>query len=191
MTRAVVVPSAPLLLPAYAGRVDPAPELRSACLAAVGWLVEDAPRRVLALVPPADPANVARGVSTPLGRRVADELLHRSGFAGDVVEDGPVDGDTVVLVVADGSARRGEQAPGYLDDRAVAFDTSVGEALMLADSSALESLDIRLGAELLAQGVPALQRLGALDLPVDQVDLDYAGDPFGVQYWVVRWHCAS
>ncbi|MBD8868347.1 hypothetical protein IE331_01815 [Nocardioides sp. MJB4] len=189
MVKAVVVPSAPLLLAEYAAAGDPAPALTAACTGAVEWLVQRRPPLVHVLTSP--PTGEERANGAPdLGPRVAEHLLRRAGFAGEVVA-GARPGEQVetVLVVADGSARRGEKAPGHLDERSFAFDAAVEEALMLADSAALESLDVRLGAELLARGVPALQALGALDLPVEQVDLDYAGDPFGVQYWVVRWQC--
>ena len=45
--------------------------------------------------------------------------------AGDVeLADEP--GRVLVLVMADGSARRGEKAPGYLDERAFAYDRETG-----------------------------------------------------------------
>lgn len=191
MTRVAVVPSPPFLLPEYAGAHDAAPELRAACRDAIAWLVEERPPAVHVLVPPTDPANLGRGVADPLGLRVARVLLEEAGYAGRVVDGAAGAGHQAVLVVADGSARRSTEAPGYLDDRARGFDSSCEEALVVADHEALRSLDARLGEELWATGVPALQALGALELPVEQVDLDYADDPFGVQYWVVRWHCAS
>jgi len=98
-------------------------------------------------------------------------------------------------VVADGSARRGVRAPGHLDERAFAFDAAIDAALRQGDPGTLAVLDEPLGAQLLAAGVPAFRRLGRLvqgrleqGRPV-RAEVDYADDPFGVQYWVVRWEC--
>lgn len=159
-----VVPSAPALLPAYAGLTDPVADVRAAALEAVAWL--DGPVQVLA--------------ADDLGRRVGEHLLGRA----------PVDDAADLLVVADGSARRGEKAPGHLDERATGFDAAIDAALRQGDPAALVRLDEALGAELLARGVPAFRALGAQvgDRPV-RAQVDYADDPFGVQYWVVRWEC--
>ena len=174
--KAVVVPSAPVLLPEYAGLTDPVAEMRAAALAAVGWLTSSGPVRVL---------------GDDLGQRVGAHLLAVARGAGDPHADN-------LLVVADGSARRGEKAPGYLDERATGFDETVGAALRQGDPGALAVLDEDLGAQLLAGGVPALRALGSLVLdhlahrpdtgePRVQAQVDYDADPFGVQYWVVRW----
>lgn len=193
----VVVPSAPALLPSYAGQVDPVAEMRVAALDAVRWLGSRTAGRMVVLGAGPDPGNVERGVAEPLSMRVARLLLDRSGFAGravEVTQPGPLPslrpGDTL-LVVADGSARRGEKAPGHLDERAFGFDDAVEAALRTADTETLRGLDARLGADLLAAGVPALLALGALAGSRHQVEMTYADDPFGVQYWVVRWQCAS
>jgi hypothetical protein len=193
----VVVPSAPALLPAYAGQVDPVAGMRVAALDAVRLLVSRAPTRVVVLGAAADPANVARGLVEPLSSRVARVLLDHAGFHGPVVEafqPGPLPsllpGDAL-LVLADGTARRGEKAPGHIDERAFAFDDALEAALGSADTEALRGLDARLGVELLCAGVPALQALGALAGDRYQVEMSYADDPFGVKYWVVRWQCES
>jgi hypothetical protein len=160
--RVAVVPSPPALLPSYAGLTDPVADLRAAALAAVAWL--DGPVQLVA--------------ADDLGHRVGRHLLGRS----------PVDTADNLLVVADGSARRGEKAPGHLDERAFAFDAAIDTALRQGDPAALSGLDEDLGAQLLAAGVPALRQLGRLvgERPV-RAQVDYADDPFGVQYWVVRW----
>jgi len=56
----------------------------------------------------------------------------------------------------------------------------------------LAGLDERLGAELLADGIGGLRRVGRAltGSPVVASTL-YADDPFGVQYWVVTWECGS
>lgn len=184
--RVVVVPSAPMLLPAYAGLTDPVPDLRAAAVEAVRWLGADGPVRV---------------IGDDLGQRVGAHLL--ALVEGAV---GPGAGD--LLVVADGSARRGEKAPGHLDERAFGFDQAVGDALRQGDPAALAVLDEDLGAQLLARGVPAFRAMGSLVLGTltqgtstgeprvqgvqagarrVRVQVDYDADPFGVQYWVVRW----
>ena len=112
MSRVVLVPSTLLLLPEYAGQVDPVPELRSAVLEAVATL-GDGPVRVVAAGP--RPDNVARGVIEAAGVRIARRLLGREA----------VDGAAAVLVVANGSACRTEKAPGHLDERAEGFDATI------------------------------------------------------------------
>jgi len=88
------------------------------------------------------------------------------------------------LVVANGSAKRTEKAPGHFDERAEAFDEALGAALRAGD---LAGLDLSLADELWADvaGLDALAGLRATD-----VQVDYDDAPYGVQYWVVRWQCA-
>jgi hypothetical protein len=71
-----------------------------------------------------------------------------------------------LLIMADGSARRGPRAPGYLDERAAAFDAAVQEAVRDGDLDALLDIDPALARELLAAGRPAWQVLaGAMRGP--------------------------
>ncbi|WP_206065090.1 hypothetical protein [Nocardioides sp. JQ2195] len=192
---------------------------------AVHWLVATSPSRVVVLTAPADPANVARGVTSPLGERVARALLSAAGFAGVVVvpelgspsagspsagspSAGSPDAGSpsagsppvpeslellagdAVLVVGDGSARRGEKAPGHLDERAFDFDSSIEKALGSCSAAALADLSTVLGEELLAAGVPAFRVLGSLPgASAHSGVVDYSGDPLGVQYWIARWTC--
>lgn len=214
---AVVVPSSPLMISSV-GAADPLGDVRALAVDAVSWLTSTC-SSVVVLSAPADPANVARGVPTPLGERVARSLLSAAGFSGEVsfgwsnsprvseqgadsrwsssprYEGGqsrPLPTETGVLVVGDGSARRGEKAPGHLDERAFAFDESIEKALGDCDGTALRSLDTGLGAELLAAGTPAFIELGGLpDADRHTAVVDYADDPLGVQYWIVRWQCVS
>ncbi len=95
-----------------------------------------------------------------------------------------------LIVMGDASARRSERAPGYLDSRSQAFDLGVLAALQSGDGAALSALDPRLGEELLAAGVPAWRAAGAL-LEGSRYDsqVAYAGDPFGVGYFVAHWTC--
>lgn len=160
--RVVVVPGVLALLPSYRGIEDPVADLRAACLEAVRWLGPE-----------------PRVVASAQGARVAAYLL---GEVPSRPAPHPADG---VLVVGNGSAKRSERAPGYLDERAAAFDDDVRDAL-LTDASRLADLDRDLARELWAD-VDGLIRLGR-ELEVDpaSVRVDYDDDPYGVQYWVLR-----
>lgn len=156
MTRVVLVPGALALLPEYAGIEDPVVDLRVACLDAVRWLG-------------ADP----RVVATPQGGRVAAYLTSQ-------VATPSTDG---VLVVANGSAKRTEKAPGHLDERALPFDEALRASLT---AGRLGGLDQDLARELWAD-VESLVRLGQeIDVDPASVQVDYDDDPHGVQYWVMR-----
>ena len=199
--KVALVPGVLALLPAYAGRIDPVAELRAACVAAVEWLGED-----VAVV--ADPQGLrvaeALGVSPGLGdaRRQGSSLLdQRSGGLGGGFETvasatsstnvGATSSTNVgassVLVVANGSARRSEKAPGHLDERAAAYDAELEKALRAGDVGALRALDLGLAEELMVGNVAGFSRLGELLTPGLAPEVDYAEDPFGVQYWVMRW----
>jgi len=159
VTRAVLVPGVLALLPEYAALEDPVAELRAACLAAVGWLGAEV--TVLA---------------DDQGRRVAEHLLASSDRSGEV------DGASY-LVVGNGSARRSEKAPGHLDERAAPYDDRLRAALVAGHVS---GVDRGLGAELLAS-LDGIARLVAVLPPGCAATVDYDDDPFGVQYWVMRW----
>jgi hypothetical protein len=183
--RAVVLPPVPALLPEYAGRTDPVPELRAACREAVGWLVEERPDTVALVHDPVAPADAARGVTTPLGERVGRELLREASYEGAVGVGAR--GATHVLVLANGSARRGESAPGHLDERAFAFDDTVRAAVTSGDPGLLAGLDVSLGADLLAAGIAGLQELSQHVGDGCSTRLLHESEPFGVQYWVTTW----
>ena len=89
--------------------------------------------------------------------------------------------------------RRTEKAPGHLDERAAGFDDGVGDgAARPATRSALAGLDAALGDGAAGPSTPApAARSGELAAPGDGREVDYDDDPFGVQYWVVRWTCES
>jgi hypothetical protein len=96
--------------------------------------------------------------------------------------------DAALLVMGDGSARRGVTAPGYLDARAVPFDDAVVAALREGNATALASLDPLLGEALLAAGVPAWRAAGRLlSSRTYDAHLRYADDPYGVGYFVATW----
>jgi hypothetical protein len=159
--RVALVPGVLALLPEYAGIEDPVAELRAACLDAVAWLGPD-----------------VTVVADDQGSRVADHLLAVTARAAA--------GDPSYLVVGNGSAKRTEKAPGHLDDRAHGFDDALGAALRSGD---LTDVDLSLGGELWA-AVEGIERLREL-LHGEVATVDYDDDPFGVQYWVMRWECES
>lgn len=191
-TRVAFLPAAPVLLPEYAGLEDPVGALRAACVDAVTWLVKEAGDTVQVVAPPPDPANASRGVGVSVGTRLAAHLTAVAGFGGRVEAADGASLGSAVLVFGNGSARRGEKAPGHFDERASAFDETTLGALVRGEPAALAGLDDELGVELLADGIAGLRGLGRAlaGSPVAASTL-YADDPFGVQYWVVTWECGS
>jgi hypothetical protein len=94
-------------------------------------------------------------------------------------------GRVALLVMADGSARRGLKAPGYLDGRSTGFDAEVERAVRTGRLEALLSADPALAHELMATGRPAWQVLaGALRGRKVSSEVRYRDDPFGVAYLV-------
>jgi hypothetical protein len=172
VSRVALVPGTLALLPEYASLEDPVAELRASCRAAVGWLVEAGPVMVLA---------------DDQGRRVAEHLVHEAGGSTPPVgssEDLRA-ADAVVLAVGNGSARRTEKAPGHLDPRAAGFDAGLGRCLKEPRSDILGAIDRELAGELWASVDAIVELAGMPDLAL--VRVDYDDDPFGVQYWVIRW----
>ena len=112
-----------------------------------------------------------------LGRRVAEHLLAASTRLIP---------DRSYLIVGNGSARRTEKAPGHLDERAHDFDERLAAGLRRGDLSAV---DLSLATQLWAS-VDGIARLPDL-LHGETATVDYDDDPFGVQYWVMRWQCES
>ncbi|MET8178828.1 class III extradiol dioxygenase subunit B-like domain-containing protein [Streptomyces sp. NPDC005336] len=93
-----------------------------------------------------------------------------------------------LLVMGDGSACRTLKAPGYLDERAAAFDAEVARALGAADAGALVALDEELAYELKAAGRTPLQVLaGAAEGARLKGELRYDEAPYGVGYFVATW----
>jgi hypothetical protein len=95
-----------------------------------------------------------------------------------------------VLVIADGSACHGDDAPGRRDDRAAPFDAALADALAAGDPAALRTAaaDRALGRALLSSVDPltVLARLTE-ERPPLSADLLYAGAPLGVGYLVASW----
>jgi len=148
-----------------------------------------------------DPARPVLPAATGIGAYLLDQAGYRGPrLIWSVSEDEPASRcaglgaelasmgggqRTGLLVVGDGSARRGPRAPGYVDERAAAFDAAAEQAVRAGDLAALLDLDPALARELMATGRPAWQVLaGACPGPLRTVDMRYAGDPFGVFYLV-------
>jgi hypothetical protein len=158
-----------------------------------------------------DPPGGHPAAPLPLG--LGTRLLDQAGYAGPrlleaVGYDEPAAGCVALgeqiaasggrvglLIMADGSARRGPRAPGYLDERAAAFDAAVEDAVRDGDLDALLDIDPVLARELLAAGRPAWQVLagavreqsaGTAREQPPAAEILYSDDPFGVAY-LVAW----
>jgi aromatic ring-opening dioxygenase LigB subunit len=97
-------------------------------------------------------------------------------------------------MLADLSATRSLQAPGFYDDRAAKFDAEVVLALAQADAHSLERLDVDLGDQLMAAGVRSLKALGAMVRvekskgAVVAANIGFDAAPLGVGYVVANWN---
>jgi hypothetical protein len=163
----------------------------------------DADVRGPTAVPTTVPTTVpAAGPGLPLSLTIGGWLLTRAGghLAATGVEVGPAGdlppldagGRVGLLVLGDGSARRTESSPGYLDPRGTGFDAEVAAVLGGGDPDALAGLDLALGAELLAAGVPAWRAAGALLAGTCYAaELCYHAAPYGVGYFVACWERAG
>ncbi|MCY0930957.1 hypothetical protein OTB20_33155 [Streptomyces sp. H27-H1] len=142
----------------------------------------------------------------PTALAVGAWLLGRAGWGAAPVEGfgaGPLDtgrcleagrelaareARVALLVMGDGSACRSLKAPGYLDERAAAFDAEAARALGAADLPALAALDAGLAAELQAAGRAPWQVLaGAAEGAGLEGRLLYEDAPYGVGYFVAAW----
>ena len=82
-----------------------------------------------------------------------------------------------MLVVANGSARRGEKAPGYLDERAFGFDAAIGAALRGPDPAALGELDPCSARSCWRGTSTGLRALGGVLTPAHRATVDYERRP--------------
>jgi hypothetical protein len=153
-----------------------------------------------AFAPPLGSGDPAEGPWLPRPLGIGARLLDEGGYRGrrllqSVSEDEPVAAclelgaglraraDRVgLLVMADGSARRGPRAPGYLDPRAAGFDAAIEAAVRAGDPGALRDLDVDLARQLMAAGRPAWQVLAGAMPTRAAAEILYADDPFGVFY---------
>jgi hypothetical protein len=99
----------------------------------------------------------------------------------------PAVAPTTLLVMGDGSARRGASAPGYLDGRAAGFDARLVRALRSGTPEAL-LVDAELGDELLAAAPRAWSAARPLLAEVQyRAEVLYDAAPYGVGYFVATW----
>lgn len=194
----------PLLLPGMSGRQDVGAELRTASHEALRSVTRLRPESIVIVGGTTLAERERRAV--PLSIRVGHHLLTEVDYMGPVDQvivpsdaESVADrmgvaireraGRTALLVMGDGSARRDERAPGYLDNRAAAFDRTVEKALCTGDPQALRELDADLAGELMVAGLAAWRVLATAVAGngVPDADLLYADDPFGVMYFVATW----
>ena len=121
----------------------------------------------------ADRTPPGAGAALPLSLGVGRRLLDEAGWAGTTklvslpwdAADGELDTllgqlrdlagrsrSVALLLLGDGSTRRGDKAPGFLDPRAFPFDDAVAEALSDGDAPALRGLDMDLARDLMVGG---------------------------------------
>ncbi len=172
----------------------------------------------VALTVPLGPRLCAGQSVLPLSLTVGAWLLARAGWTGDrqgygVSAETPaavragygaelagLDERVALLVMGDGSARRGDQGPGSFDSRAQPFDAAVAAALGSGDADALAALDPAHAIELMVAGRASWQLLAGaatgkptwqlLAAPVPRswrAELRYAAAPYGVGYVVASW----
>lgn len=204
ITLAALCPATPLLARPLSGREAVLSDLRSACAAAVAWLLAPRPPVVVIVAPgtetaAVDPAGeldlaryapgLARGSDVPTGIGLGAMLLDEAGWDGPrrawtvagQAPELPLLDDAVLLTMGDGSAAR--LLSQREDERADEFDAAVEEALRHGD---LGSLDGKLADELAATGWPAWQVLAAAMGPGWSGDVLYSAAPLGVRYYVAR-----
>jgi hypothetical protein len=195
--KAAVVPMTPLLVRSESGLADPVDELREAAVDAVRELASGVDR-IVALCPvgiigaPAEywwPSG--RAGEGPLSAQLARHLVELAEVDVDldvvlVPELAAPPAAEALLVLGDGTARRGQAAPGFIDERSFPFDDLIADALEAGDADALSRLDQDLAAELLVTGRHTFAMLGAAMEPVE-ADLRWRDDPFGMSYFVASW----
>ena len=198
----VVVPGAPLLLPEYPGRDDAGAPLRAAATETLRRGLPGVEQVLVVCGTHRRPSTHRRA----LGLRVADVLVAEAGWRGPVngltvafdatpeeIADTArhvqgQDGQTLVVVVADGGARRGEKAPGHLDERTFAVDAAIVAAVGDGDPTPLLGLDAALCEDLMITGRAAWQVMAmAAAGGIWRGRVDLADDPFGVLYVVGAW----
>lgn len=218
MPSVVFCPSSPLLAAgALVGDVAEMETVRAETLAAVRRLADDAPARVVVLGSdaPQGPTDERAGgslaphgidvtaggpdVGLGLAHTVGAWLLDQAGWTGSrayvhELHASDLD-DAAVLVVADGSAKRTEGAPGHLDDRAEPFDATIAAALADGDADALGGIDFELADSLWCAGARAWRtvgdavsaRLHATDGAAGEARLHLDDAPLGVGWFVAEW----
>lgn len=97
---------------------------------------------------------------------------------------------TTLIVMGDGSAKRSEKAPGYVDSRAHGFDDDVSDIFERAELKRFTSLDSKLGEELWVSGIEPWHAVGswvaAKSSEWSLLDFQFS-DPYGVGYFVASY----
>ena len=212
LTAAAVCPHPPLLVPELAsGAAGELHDLRAECAAAVDALGDYDVLYVVGAdtMPHARsfaPWGVDAGVDVPEPLPLAvlvGAWLTRGRTRSFVAVDPALDSDecaalgaelaasadrVALLVMGDGSARHDVKAPGYVDDRARAFDEDVRSVFAAAGWTALKALDLTLADELLVAGRAPWQVLAGAAGPGATVVIDPTlTTPYGVGYHVAAW----
>jgi hypothetical protein len=216
---AAVCPHPPLLVPEIAaGAAAELDDLRAACRASVQVILGYRPSAVLVVGSGSASRSYPAGATgslagfgmpfpageLPLSLTIGAWLL--GSFPGGYAvspETSPAEAAAIgqelaasadrvgLLVMGDGSARRGLKAPGYLDERAEPFDLAVADALGKGDPDALLALDPDLADDLMVAGRAPWQVLaGAAAGAYWRGELRYAHAPYGVAYFVATWEPA-
>jgi hypothetical protein len=213
----VFVPAAPLLVPAVAGGSAGLDEvMRAASLTAVAGAITGRCEEVVVVATSAGSGEHPRDATwdfggfgvprhdidpdrprLPASLGIGAWLLDMAGWSGPrryvgvaQTRDLAIDPGraAVLLAVGDGSACRTERAPGYLDDRAASFDTTIATALADGDLAALAGLDDALATDLLCRSLPVWRSVAdAVAETVISSTLDLHVAPYGVAYFVARW----
>lgn len=215
ITSLAIVPSAPVLLARFTGRVDAGAGVRVLAHQAVRAAVSVADEVVLVCATDREP----RHSGASFGEQVGELLLADAAISTRtevVAWDADVDecrargaaigaslgsARCALVVVADGSACRGEKAPGHLDERAFGVDRDWLDALgavepdtiypapmepapvrAAIDRERLLRLDPALAAEVMFHGRAPLQVMAAALGPSLTAFGMHVGDPFGVRY---------
>ncbi|MFJ8077463.1 class III extradiol dioxygenase subunit B-like domain-containing protein [Streptomyces sp. NPDC096176] len=129
-----------------------------------------------------------RWAAAPVGALGVGDLLGRDRCAAAGRELAARAGRVALLVMGDGSACRTLKAPGYLDERAPAFDRQAADALGAADIETLKGLDESYAHELKVSGRASWQVLaGAAEGAGLAGRLLHEAAPYGVGYFVAAW----
>ncbi|HEX5740180.1 MAG TPA: hypothetical protein VFY17_01345 [Pilimelia sp.] len=113
-----------------------------------------------------------------------------SGAAALAAQVAAVPARVGLLVLGDGSACRGEKAPGYADPRAEPYDRHVAALLAAADRAGLAALDPGLSSALHVAGYAPWQVLAAAAGGEWAATLLHHEAPYGVAYLVASWRPA-
>ena len=216
LVAAAVCPHPPLLVPEVAaGAAGELDALRAACTVAVAALgsanrvvvVGTAPTAARSQAPVGgslEPWGLPMTIGDASGNLPLSLLIgrwlapHAHEYVAVPVDASPeecaklgaeiADNDRVgLLIMGDGSARRTEKSPGYLDERAAPFDEAVARALATGDREALLAVDPTLAAELMVAGRAAWQVLAGAQGDIRETALLYHDAPYGVGYFVASW----